>query len=75
MFYLSNILPIAFLMIDFIFNGLKINYKIIIVNLVLLVLYLIITALGEVAMGDPIYGKVEGSETYILNWKGFSYGP
>ena len=54
-FYLSNLLPLAILCVDFGMNGLKMSYKLVFLNIFLLILYFFITILGELIMGEPIY--------------------
>lgn len=49
-------------------NGLKFNFRMIIVNILLLIIYFIITFLGEYAADDPIYSKGPNDKSYPLKW-------
>ena len=71
-FYISNFLPLAILLLDFSLNGLKVNIKLVILNIFLTAIYFVITLLGELAMGDPIYIKVSNESTYALSWVNFN---
>ena len=70
--YLSNILPLAILFLDFGVNGLRVNYKLLLLNLFFVVVYFVIAFLGEVAMSEPIFLKFKGSDIFPLKFYGFN---
>ena len=67
-FYISTILPLVLLLIDFSMNAIKFNYKFIILNLFILLLYFVVTVLGELAMKEAIFPKGEDNDVHPLYW-------
>lgn len=54
--YLSNILPLVVLFLDFFLNRVVIAYKHLIINLILTFVYFFATYIGQLALlGRPIY--------------------
>ena len=70
--FLSNVLPVVFLGLDFLINGLIMNIYLVVVNVILIALYFVIMNLGELAMDEPVYAKAKGFDVYPIYWHDFS---